>query len=76
MKCCKKEKKVYICAVEIQNNKTYLVFVEHLDKWFLANSTLKMTYYQKYIEYYTLLEGQLENCIFSRSELADVKEID
>jgi len=35
-----------------------------------------MAYYQKYIEYYTLLEGQLENCIFSRSELADVKEID
>ena len=61
--------------MEIENNKTYLVLVEHLNKWFLAKSTVRITYYQKYVEYYTLLEGQLETCVFSRSELADVKEI-
>jgi hypothetical protein len=53
-----------------------MVLVEHLDKWFRAKSHVRITYYQKYIEYYTLLEGQLETCVFSRSELADVKQID
>ena len=62
--------------MQIENNKTYLVLIEHLDKWFRSKSHVRITYYQKYIEYYTLLEGQLESCIFARSEIADVKEID
>lgn len=62
--------------METENGMTYLVYIYHLDKWYKAKCHKRITYYQKLIEYYTLLEGQLEGCIYSRSEIDDIKYAD
>lgn len=47
----------------------YEIYIEHLDKWFKAKCYKKTIYSYKHIEYYVLLEGQLEHSIFSLGEI-------
>jgi hypothetical protein len=59
------------------NIKKVLVFLEHKNDWFLANEVTRqsLSTYKVYT-HYVIAERELEGCIYSRSEISNLKDAD
>ena len=47
----------------------YEIYIEHLNKWFKSKCYKKIIFGYKEVEYYVLIEGQLEGSIFTLNEI-------